>query len=78
MKRNKMSLANITQRLSRSEMKNILAGERDADAATGCTFAERPIPGWPICFDDCTFKDGRDGTCVANSGNTKCYCVAAF
>ena len=75
MKRNKMSLANITERLSRAEMKKILAGDREA--AAGCFISIYPVP-FEKCDTTlaCTFRDGRVGACATNSEGTKCYCIA--
>jgi len=77
MKRTKMSLANVQERLSRAEMKQILAGDRTASAG-GCFFLYGPFPGDVFCAGSCKFSDGREGSCSINSSWTKCYCVGAF
>ena len=79
MKRKKMTLVNITERLSRAEMKNILAGDRDADAGGQCSLAGFGQP-WPPCIVDkaCVFSDGKEGKCGQNTAQTKCYCTGAF
>jgi len=60
----KMSLANIQGKLTREEMKNIMAGSGD-DGTCGSP-----------CEGSCTFKDGSSGTCRSSqSGN--CYCTGA-
>jgi|GEM_PF-6192155 len=71
MKRNKMSLANITERLSRAEMKKILAGDADPPPY-GCVYR---ILTMEFCMVDegCQFLDGKPGTC--RSGGSKCYCA---
>ena len=72
MKRKKMSLANITERLSRAEMKQILAGDRE-DGAIHCATT------WNFCDNGgCTFSDGTIGKCSTNTAGTKCFCVGAF
>lgn len=77
MKRNKMSLANITERLSRAEMKKILAGDADFP---GCREQDFVPPFLKLCNTNntCTFKDGKKGYCAGGSpGSGKCYCVNA-
>ena len=68
MKQKKMSLANIQGKLSRAEMKKIMAGSAGACDTT-----------WSWCDPtyQCFFSDGVQGKCVRNSDNTKCYCVGA-
>lgn len=60
----KMSLANIKEKLSRTEMKKIMAG-----SGGGCASG---------CSGSCTVKCGgttyHDGTCHANSSGT-CFCT---
>ena len=64
MQTQKMSLANIKGKLSRAEMKNIMAGS----GAAGCNSS---------CNNTCTQSDGRSGTCHANSA-AKCFCVSVY
>jgi len=59
----KMSLANIQGKLSREEMKNIMAGS-GFDGGCGDS-----------CSGSCTFSDGSSGTCRA-SDSGKCYCAS--
>jgi len=69
MQTKKMSLANIQGKLSRSEMKNIMAGGNTPGEGAKCGSA---------CSGACTYKCGTttydDGNCRANSSGT-CYCV---
>ena len=66
----KMSLANIKGKLSRAEMKNIMAGSGDDEAR--CQQS--------TCNTSCTTKSGHSGYCYANAetGTGICYCVAAY
>lgn len=67
MKRQKMSLANILGKLSREEMKNIMAG--DAPGEKNCN---------STCDSSCSRNCGgvlTNGTCDINMGTGKCQCV---
>ena len=72
MKTQKMCLANIQGKLSRTEMKNIMAGSGDGDG--GCMSTGYCASG------SCRVRSGRIGYCYANgeSGNGRCYCVTAY
>jgi hypothetical protein len=65
MKRQKMSLADIKGKLSRADMKKILAGENQCATS------------WDWCdVGACSFSDGHGtGECRKNTANTKCYCA---
>jgi ABC-type uncharacterized transport system YnjBCD ATPase subunit len=65
MERRKMSLANIQGKLSRAEMKKIMAG-----SGSGCATSL----SWCDTANTCTMSDGTQGSCYQNSGGTKCYC----
>jgi hypothetical protein len=69
MRRQKLNLANIQGKLSRTEMKKIMAGSDNAGCATT----------WSQCdpYVACTFSSGGTGKCQMNSSNTQCYCVGA-
>ena len=69
MKQKKMSLANIQGKLSRAEMKKIMAGS----GAVGCS----DITSWCLVGDPCLLQNGVDGWCYANTAETKCYCAGA-
>jgi hypothetical protein len=64
----KMSLANIKGKLSRAEMKNIMAGSGDGDTSR-CGSA---------CSGTCTTSGGYSGNCHKTVSTGKCYCVAVF
>jgi len=72
MQTKKISLANIKGKLSRAEMKNIMAGSGDDGGR--CT-----VNGY-CTSNTCTTQSGRTGYCYANgeSGNGRCYCVTAY
>ena len=65
MKTTKMSLANIQGKLSRAEMKNIMAGSGSGTCGSGCNLS---------CSVAC---NGRviSGTCGANARG--CFCSGA-
>jgi natural product precursor len=70
MKAKKLNLANIQGKLSRSEMKNIMAGSDDSQCGTACADST-----------SCTLDGGHSGHCHmpdsgANAG--KCFCVGAY
>ena len=65
MKKGKISLKNISGKLSRNEMKNITAG---AVAIAGCPPS--------TCDTSCTIGK-LSGTCRWNSSQTTCYCAGA-
>ena len=65
MQKTKMSLANIQGKLSRVEMKNIMAG---SGSGTNCAAS---------CTGSCT-ASGHSGKCATNSGSGRCNCVAVF
>lgn len=69
MKQQKLSLANIKGKLSRAEMKKIMAGSDGGGCATTWS--------WCDTSTECTFSSGGTGKCAANSGGTTCYCVGA-
>jgi len=73
MKRKKTTLADITERLSRSEMKKILAGDREA-VPFGCV---EHILGMDLCHvgEGCKFSDGKPGTCRSNTSGSSCFCA---
>ncbi len=63
----KMSLASITGKLSRAEMKKIMAG-----SGAGCGTA---------CNTTCTHSDGRAGNChmpTEGPNMGKCFCVSGY
>lgn len=65
MKRMKMSVANIQGKLSRTEMKQVMAGSGDSGCGTSCS-------------GSCTFTSGacagKTGTCSRHS-NGNCQCL---
>jgi hypothetical protein len=65
MKQRKMSLADIQGKLSRAEMKKIMAGFNQCSTMFDwCDIAP------------CAFSDGNGtGACEKNTLGTKCYCV---
>lgn len=67
MQTKKMSLANIQGKLSRTEMKNIMAGSE----AGGCNYSCDSSCSL-ICNDQIVF-----GNCRINTYDTKCHCLAA-
>ncbi|OQP61174.1 hypothetical protein A3860_05510 [Niastella vici] len=69
MKQKKLSLANIHGKLSRAEMKKIMAGSDSGGCATSLS--------WCDPYVDCTFSSGGTGKCRANTGGTTCYCAGA-
>ena len=65
----KMSLANIKGKLSRAEMKNIMAGSGDEGRCSSS------------CSGSCTVSSGDPGNCYMPSTGTnaeKCFCVAVY
>ncbi|HEX6431169.1 MAG TPA: hypothetical protein VF008_25945 [Niastella sp.] len=68
MNQKKLSLANIQGKLSRAEMKKIMAG-----SATGCS----DITSSCLVGDPCLLQNGQDGWCYSNSSGTSCYCGGA-
>jgi hypothetical protein len=66
METKKMSLANLQGKLSRAEMKNIMAGS----GGTSCN-----QNGMALCFGPCTFSGGGGGSCQWSFGATKCVCA---
>lgn len=66
MQTKKMSLANIQGKLSRAEMKNIMAGSGDEARCA-----------W-FCSGPCTVSSGHSGNCVNNDLTGRCYCVAVY
>lgn len=68
MQTTKMSLANMQGKLSRTEMKNIMAGSVD-DGKCGSS-----------CSGPCTFSSGGSGNCHSPSSGVnagKCFCVGS-
>lgn len=64
MQTQKMSLANITGKLSRAEMKNIMAGSGAAKCDSTCT-------------GSCTVSSGASGKCQKGvSDPSKCFCIS--
>lgn len=77
MKRKKISLANIQEKLSRAEMKQILAGDAPEEGRQCWEYyGYPPDPGW-FCANgkECKFKDGKPGTCLGSSNGSHCYCA---
>jgi hypothetical protein len=69
MKQKRMSLATI-EKLSRADMKKIMAGDKDwgsAGCATSLSWCDT---------GNCNFSDGSVGSCRRNTAQTKCYCVS--
>jgi hypothetical protein len=66
MKQIKLSLANIQGKLSRAEMKKIMAGS-GAGCATSMSWCDTTIT--------CTMSTGQQGKCYPNSSGTSCYCA---
>jgi hypothetical protein len=62
----KMSLATIQGKLSRQEMKNIMAGSGDAGKCGS------------NCSGTCTTSEGYSGNCRLTQSTGKCYCVAYY
>ncbi len=68
MQTQKMSLANIKGKLSRTEMKNIMAGD-GGNAACDSS-----------CSGPCTLTSGAGGNChkpTSGKNADKCFCVSA-
>lgn len=63
MQTKKMSLANIQGKLSRAEMKNIMAGSPISPAQPGCGTSCAP----KLCHND-----NSTGTCYCDGTSTKC------
>ncbi len=61
-----MSLKNIQGKLSRAEMKNIMAGSGDG---SGCGSA---------CSGTCKTTDNHSGNCRLTTTTGKCYCIAVY
>ena len=59
----KINLGNIQGKLSRAEMKNIMAGAALAACKSDCSGA-------------CTTGKDTAGTCHANASTGKCYCTS--
>lgn len=68
MKQTKMNLANLQGKLSRNEMKNIMAGDNPGGGNIGCS---AQCEG--TCSYVCLGTTYNDGNCRANSGGT-CFC----
>lgn len=66
MKQKKLNLANIQGKLSRAEMKKIMAGSD----AIGCV----PSPGTCDVGNSCLLSNNQPGRCYQNSSGTSCYC----
>ena len=66
MQTKKINLANISGKLSRTEMKNIMAGYQE-DGGGSCG---------PNCNLTCKLSTHEAGTCHANPAG-KCFCVGA-
>lgn len=65
----KINLANISGKLSRTEMKNIMAGYQEDDGGS-CG---------PLCSLTCTLSNQEHGHCHMPSSGTnagKCFCVS--
>ncbi len=69
METKKMSLANIKGKLSRAEMKNIMAGS----GGSSCNQY-----GPALCFGRCTFSNGASGSCQWSFGQLTCFCAGAY
>jgi len=62
MQTTKMSLANIQGKLSRTEMKNIMAGSGTSGCGSGCS-GSCTIKCGGITYDNGTCRSGPSGTC---------------
>ena len=63
MKRNNKGLAAIQRKMSRADMKKIMAGDDPENAKCADS-----------CMGKCNLSGGGEGTCGMNSSMTKCYC----
>ncbi len=71
MKTTKMNLANVQGKLSRTEMKNIMAGDPPDDGGTcgaGCDI---------VCWYD-TGSGTQEGICRINPNTNKCNCLGVY
>jgi len=66
MQRKKLSLANVQGKLSRVEMKSIMAGSGDDRCPGSCDGA-------------CTLSGGGNGNCQKGKTDpSKCYCISIY
>jgi hypothetical protein len=65
MKTTKMSLATIQGKLSRVEMKKIMAGSGESDCGTQCS-------------GTCSLGNGNYGKCYTSPKNGNCYCSGGY
>ena len=69
MEKTKLSLANVQGKLSRAEMKNVMAGSGDA---SGCGTVSNCSTG-----KVCTLTGGGNGRCGIHTHESKCGCIGA-
>ena len=70
MQTKKMSLANIQGKLSRAEMKNIMAG---SGISSSCGSVSNCSTG-----TECTFENGKKGKCGLHTHSTVCGCIGGY
>lgn len=68
-----MSLENIQGKMSRKEMKSIIAGGSGLGGTNGCQVS--PSFCGSSSNNTCTKPDGSSGKCGVRGGETQCRCL---
>jgi len=71
MEKTKLSLANVQGKLSRAEMKNVMAGS--GGAGNACTGKSKDD-----CSGGCTQSNGAGGNCKWITAWDRCACAAGY